>query len=368
MFLLIPLLFGHNFLSYRLNYGYTNVWSFIHEYSPVKSLFLFPWANFDGIHYLSIAGDGYTKADSRFFPLFPLIIHQVSSFLGGGKTFGALQFFVGLFIANTAFFISLIMLYKLIRFDFPKNVAIKSLFFMLVFPASFFFASIYSESLFLLLSLLSFYFARKKQWAIAAIFGILLSATRLAGIAIFPVLLYEFFSEEKHKSFLKIFPLCLVPLGFISYMMFNLLQWGNAFYFLTAQGSLSNGRSVNTIVFPFQTLFRYMHILISVSFSRFEWRIALLELLTFVLISFLLYVSFLKKIRFSYILYSLICFLIPVLSGTFSGLPRYVLLLFPVFITLSLIEKKRLIFIYSAVSIILLFILTMLFARGYFIA
>jgi hypothetical protein len=32
-----------------------------------------PWANFDGVHYLQIAKDGYST-NWRFFPLFPLLI------------------------------------------------------------------------------------------------------------------------------------------------------------------------------------------------------------------------------------------------------------------------------------------------------
>src|SRR5258706_5842641 len=98
--------------------------------------------------------------------------------------------------SNCIFLVSLFVFYKIIRFDYPKKVAYLSLVALLVFPTSFFFGSVYTESLFLFLSLLSFYFARKKWWILAGISGMLLSGTRIVGIAIFPVLLWEFFSSR----------------------------------------------------------------------------------------------------------------------------------------------------------------------------
>lgn len=367
LFLLIPLYIGYVFLTYRLNFPYTNIWYFIKPYDPVSNFLIFPWANFDGIHYLSIAGDGYNISNSRFFPIFPLIINFFSNILGGGKTYGTLQFFVALALSNAFFLSSLFIFYKLIRLDFSEKIAFRSIFFMLVFPTSFYFASIYSESIFLLLSLLCFYFARKGNWIIASICGMALTATRIIGIGILPALLYEF-SNKKKEKFYKSIPLYFIPLGLISYMVFNFVKFGNMFSFLQNQGSLANGRNIGTIVLPLQTIFRYLRILTTVPSSQYEWWVASLEVLVFILTSFLLYIAFVKKIHFSYIIYSLICFIMPILSGTFSGIPRYVLILFPIFIALSFLQNKFLIFVYTLISTILLFVLTMLFARGYFIA
>ncbi len=370
--LFIPLVAGYLFISYPKDASYTNIWKFIQPYAPVDNFLLFPWANFDGVHYLSIAANGYAQdgSNARFFPLFPMITGGLSQLIGGKETFGAVQFFSGLLLANLFFLLALIVFYKLIRLDYPHFVARTSILFLLVFPTSFFFASIYSESLFLLLSLLTFYFARKRQWLLTGIFGALLCATRIIGIAILPALIYEFWRADKKNNsrLIKIFSLGLIPLGLISYMFFNLFRWGNAFHFFLAQGQIANERSVTSIVLPVQTIIRYGKILLTIPATQFSFWMALFELLTFVITAILFFAAWRKKIRGSYLIYAIIAFLIPTFSGTFSALPRYVLVLFPLFITLALVKSKIVKIIYATVSVIILFVLLMFFSRGYFVA
>lgn len=370
--LFVPLVAGYLFLSANINAPYTNIWNFTKPYAPVDNLLISPWANFDGVHYLSIAGDGYAQdgSNNRFFPLFPMIIRSLSQIFGVGETFGIVQFFSGLLLANLFFLLALIIFYKLVRLDYSHSIARTSILLLLLFPTSFFFASIYSESLFLLLALLAFYFARKRQWWLAGVFGLLLSATRLVGIAILPALLFEFWRADKEKRFwsIKIFSLALIPLGLISYMFFNLAKLGNAFHFFLAQGQLNNERSVTSIVLPMQTIIRYSRILWEIPATKFAFWVALFEVLAFVIITILFFIAWKKKIRGSYLIYAIIAFLIPTLSGTFSGLPRYVLVLFPMFMTLALVDNRIVKVIYAAASVVVLFILLMFFSRGYFVA
>lgn len=372
--LLIPVYFAFFYLPYRAGYAYTSPLHFIDKNNLITHFLLSPWGNFDGVYYLLIAAYGYT-VNAGFFPLFPIAIRFVSAILGHVAAFDIVQFLSALILSNVFFILALIVFYLLIKIDYKNNIAFRSVIFLLIFPTSFFYGAIYSESLFLLLSLGSFYFARKRKWFLASICGLLLTATRVVGIAILPALIYEFFIEEVKKTkqnklnlILKSLPLFTVPLGLLSYMYFNFIKWGNPFYFIIAQGQLANNRSVDSVVFFPQTVYRYIKILFSVTMNRYEWWVALLELFIFLFIFSLFILAWKKKIRFSYILFSLLCFLLPVSSGTFSGLPRYVVILFPLFIALGLISNKKVKFIYSAISIILLFIALMLFSRGYFIA
>lgn len=362
----VPLYFGQILLPYRPSFGYTNLWYYIKPYFPVNNIFLYPWANFDGVHYLSIAGQGYTN-NGRFFPFYPFLIWIFSRIFGGGNTYGSTQFFTAFLLANFCFFLCLIFLYKLIRLDFSQKIASLSLVFLLLFPTSFYFGSIYAESLFLLLLVLSLYFARKKQWFMAGIFGLLLSVTRPVGITIFPVILYEFLHQEKKLS-VKIVPLFISLLGILGYAWFNLKKWGDALYFLKAQGELANSRSINKIILLPQTIFRYFKILKTIPIYQYEWSIALLELTVFVFVVILLFFGWQKKIRLSYILFTLFCFLMPTLSGTFSGLPRYSAVLFPIFISLTLVKSKTVKIIYIFISLVLLFFLTLFFSRGYYVS
>ena len=190
VFLFIPLIFAQIFLGYRKGFDYTSPNYFTDELNPISHFLLSPFGNFDGVYYLSIAAKGYTVDNAGFFPLFPFLIHFVSSVFGSVQAFDPRQYFIALALASIFFLLSLIVIYKLVRLDFKNNVAILTILAILVFPTSFFFASIYSESLFLLLTILSFYFARKKKWILASIFGLLLTATRIVGIAILPALIY----------------------------------------------------------------------------------------------------------------------------------------------------------------------------------
>lgn len=359
IFLFIPLYFAQQLIPYRLDYEYTHILYFIKPDWPVSSPFLFPWANFDGVHYLLIAAKGYTD-NGRFLPFFPILVSGLSIFFKN-------QFFAGFILSNVCFLLSLIMFYKLVRLDYPKKIAFWSIFFLLIFPTSFYFGSIYTESLFLLLTLLSFYYARKKQWLISSFFALLLTVTRPVGIIIFPVLIYEFMVIEKKLS-KKILPIIFIPVGFIGYVFYNLQKWGDALFFLKAHEQLANGRTTTSVVFPLQTIYRYFKILSTVPYQQYEWSIALLELTVLFFTILILYAAWRKKIRISYLLFSILAFLIPVSSGTFSGLPRYTVILFPIFITLALIRSKAIKTIYVIVSIVLLFILLMCFSRGYYVA
>lgn len=371
LFLFIPLIAGNIFLSYRQEYSYTSILDFLSDPHWLVGSFLFaPWANFDGVHYLLIAANGYTQ-NAGFFPLFPILIFILTSIIspsGAVYPFHPLQYFTVLFATNFLFLMALIILYKLIRLDYQDNLPIFTILFILVFPTSFFFASIYSESLFILLSVLAFYFARTNRWFLATLCAGLLTATRAVGIAIIPALVFEFIKQEKSVFKPKGLHLLFMPLGILGYMLFNFLKWGNPFYFIQAQGSFYNNRSVDSVVLIPQTIFRYIKILTTLSPSIFEWWIALLEISVFFFVSIMFFVAWKKGLRPSYILFALICFLIPASSGTFSGLPRYALILFPIFITLALVKSKVIKVSYAVICFILLFILFMLFSRGYYIA
>ncbi len=206
-------------MAYREGYDYTSINYFLESSKTlVSNLLISPWANFDGVYYLLIAEEGYT-VNAGFFPLFPLAINFIASIFGNTLPFSEIQYFTALFLISIFFLISLILFYKLVRLDYKKHTAMWSFIFLLLFPTSFFFAAIYSESLFLLLLILSFYFARKRNWLLASIFAMLLTATRFVGIAILPALLYEFYIAEKTLLKTKAISLLTIPAGLIGYSL-----------------------------------------------------------------------------------------------------------------------------------------------------
>jgi hypothetical protein len=241
---------------------------------------------------------------------------------------------------------------------------------ILIFPTAFFFGAVYSESLFFLLLVSSFYLARKKKWFPACLIACLLSVTRLVGIFILPALIWEYLSQQKAKRFkLKdILNFILVPLGFLGYIYFNSRKWGNGFYFIHAHGQLANSRSVDKIILFPQTVYRYFKILSTLPYQHYEWGIALLELAAFVLAGYLLVLAVIRKVRASYLVFSFLAFLLPSSSGTFSGLPRYLLVVFPIFIILAQIKNRSLYLVALVAGLLLQFLLLMFFSRGYYVS
>lgn len=366
--LFLPLFFSEIFIKFRKGFEYTNSISFTQLSNPITHFLLSPWANFDGVYYLVIATSGYTIDNSVFFPLLPLLIKGFIFPFGNIKPLDPIEFFIAFILVSIFSLIALVFLYKLVKIDYSKNVAVWSVIFLLIYPTSFFLATIYSESLFLMLLFISFYFARKKKWFLASLSGVLLTATRFVGIAILPALIYEFWKEEKILFTKKIAFLFLIPVGLVSYMWYNYINWHSPLHFIDAQGTFANGRSVHQIIFPLQTIFRYIKILIILPKTQYEWWIALLELSTFIFTSVLLFIAWKKKIRMSYLIFSVITYLIPILTGTFTGLPRYVLPIFPMFMALALIKNRLFKTVYIIIGMALLFILFALFSKSYFIS
>ena len=91
--------------------------------------FIWSFGNFDGVHYLRIAKDGYVyQYTQAFFPLYPLLIKFVA-FL----TFG--NFLIaGLLISNIAFFFALVIFHKLVNKYHGGKIAFWSCLFLLTFP------------------------------------------------------------------------------------------------------------------------------------------------------------------------------------------------------------------------------------------
>ncbi len=151
-----------------------------HEMTPVvegtAAWLLGVWQRFDVIHYTRIATFGYHDVQlTVFYPLFPLLIKLAAPLVGGHVLLAALV------VSNIACLLALIVFYRLLADEqFEAGASRRALMYLLVFPAGFFLLVPYTESLFLLLSLLCFREARRGRWAWAALAGL---DRRMDGIA-----------------------------------------------------------------------------------------------------------------------------------------------------------------------------------------
>ncbi len=328
--------------------------------------FLWKFANFDGVHYITIAQKGYWAQFTQvFFPLFPVLVGKIAAYTHTPVVFS------GLIITNLLCLIFLFAFYRLVNLDFSKDKTLLSLLFILFFPTSFFLGSYYTESLFLLLVVASFYASRSKNWLSAGIFGLLASATRFVGIFLLPALLYEAWSQKEitaKKTNKQVLWLFIIPLGLIAYMFYLYWFFHDPIYFWHAQPVFGAERSGSGIVFPVQVIYRYLKIFITVSYTEYNFWVAFWELASFLSVCIFLIAAFKKNIRRSYLIFSWLAILLPSFTGTFSSMPRYVLVAFPVFIYLGLLKNKYLKFALASAFFCLLTIFTFLFTLGFWVS
>jgi len=340
-------------------------WAYLYTEKNVvlSPSWLWSRANFDGMHYIGIARGGYGLYQQAFFPLYSKIVNLMAHLFGGRVLLG------GWVLNLVCFYLALFFFYKLLKLDFSERISKRVLVYLLLFPTAFFFSMIYTEALFFLLIIGSFYFARTKRWWLAGIFGGLASATRLVGIFLFPALLFEWWQQKKIKNFSTFIPLLLIPIGLLCYMRFLSVNYGDSLMFIHVQSFFGAGRTADRIILLYQVFWRYLKMVITVDKGTLIYFVVILESLSAVVFLFLGLFVFLRR-WYSYLIFMVLAYIAPTLSGTFSSMPRYVLVLFPGFILLSLwAEKYRWLRILYPILAIPLFILCLLlFTRGFWVA
>lgn len=188
-----------------------------------------PLGRWDSVWFMAIASDGYGDgAREAFFPLYPLIVRIAGAPFGSTLIGGAL--------ASTALLgVALVVLHRLVALDHGRAVARNAVLVTALFPMSFFFSAVYSESLFLALSIGAVYGARRERWAWAGALGLLAATTRSAGVLLLIPLAMIYLWDVRRPSLRTIRPLradalwlLLVPLGLAAYCGFLALAGHDA--------------------------------------------------------------------------------------------------------------------------------------------
>jgi hypothetical protein len=186
-----------------------------------------PTARWDSVWYLSIARFGYaSRQSSGFFPLYPLLIHLGAGVLGS-------EIVVGTLISFASMTIALYLLYLLTRLEMSEQAARTTVLLLAFFPTAFFLSAVYTEALFLLLSVGAVYAARQERWALASLLAALAAATRVNGVllAVPLVLIYLYgprrsvaltgpreWWRPRYRPSRSMLWLLLVPAGLLAYL------------------------------------------------------------------------------------------------------------------------------------------------------
>ncbi len=143
------------------------------------NLLVSPLARWDSMWYLAIAQHGYDHDALRttFFPLYPLLMRGLGVVIGS-------DLIAGVAISLVCFAIALVLLYRLVALELDSERARICVMLIAFCPMAYYFSAVYTESLFLALSVGCVYAARTGRWAEAGLLGAIASASRNTGVVL----------------------------------------------------------------------------------------------------------------------------------------------------------------------------------------
>lgn len=313
--------------------------------------FMDSWIRWDASNYIDLATKGYNNCivDGKhlflvFFPLYPMAIRMMS-YLIRDYQLAALVVSVLSFCAGSCYF------YALIAEEYGKSIAKKAFIYLSIFPFSFFFGGVMTESLFFFTTAAAFYYIKHHNWTMVTFFGILASLTRLHGVLLIGVAGIELFTyykpfmmirEKRIKELFKLIftkgiSIAMILIGPLIYLYINYKVEGNPFQFMIYQKEHwghENTYFANTVKDIFKS---------AINFSQRGNMLASIwipEALIFILAAVLIIYS-VRRHNLMYSAYLLVYTIINYsVTWLISG-GRYMLCALPIFIILGEIGENR---------------------------
>ena len=317
-------------------------------------------SNWDGAYYLNIVQSGYSDSHHfAFLPLYPGLIYLLTFVTGNSLISGIL-------ISWSCFLLALIFLFRITQQEYSIKIAHTTLTYLLIFPTSFYFIVVYTESLFLMLAVLVFYFLqRQNKYDLIFATGVvsLSLITRIFGLGLLLALWITAFTNKdlKYRWVVLFGPLTLI--GYIYYLQ---LTYQNPWLMISAQHNWDRTVGLSNLdIFS----------LIADLWSKPLTGKLIIQWLEYILLAFGLglLIRVIRHQKLPYVIYSLTAFLIILISGSLQSVPRYLVVIFPLFIALATWKKRHSINlpwnkIYLTVSGSLLLLFLIRFINGYWVA
>ena len=316
------------------------------------------FARHDSGWYFDIARNGYDataavaggRSNIAFAPVYPMLMRYV------GRLFGRAPgdlYLGGIIVSWLAFALAMAVLYRLAALDLPRRRAERAVLLTAIFPFAFFFGAVYTESTFLLFTLLAFLGFRTRQWALGGLAGAVATATRVTGIMMWPALAWLAWRAAKpvlRDRVAAAIALGVAACGFAGYCayIFDLtgqpLLWATA---LTRWGSgyHPGGAPWTAPVELLHKLLTHPYVfLASEPMALYDTLYGVTALLFAAAIPFVW-----RRFGAAYGLFMLLNLYLPLSSGAFEGLGRYCSVLFPAFIWLASIRSR---FLYTSLVVV----------------
>jgi hypothetical protein len=150
----------------------------IHELGAFTDI----WARWDSVFFVRIAEHGYDEASAAFAPLYPAAVAAL------GRVFLGHYVVAGIAVSLAAGLGAFLLLYRVAEERLGVDGARRAVLYLAVFPMALFLQAVYSESLYLLLVLAAFVVAERGRFAAAGVLAGLAILTRVTGLALLPAL------------------------------------------------------------------------------------------------------------------------------------------------------------------------------------
>lgn len=312
---------------------------FAYEYSFLTSIlkaedtpvFNMLFAHWDSYWYLRIVNEGYNlsafaphaQASWNFWPMYPLLVKVIT-------LFGANPIVGGIVLNQVLLFFSMGLLYLYIEKFANQSSAIIALIFLSMSFENIYFATMYTEALFLFASLGAFYYLKKGNYWLSAILCGILSATRFVGFMFIFVMLFNWYNNRQFNvSNLPkmILQLLIAVSGLLGYMIFLHYQIGDALGFYHIRKAWVNNN------FPWFTNPIYSLTATLSTGNWYEYTAAIIVVVTAIVL--------IKNKMYEELIFIAFCILPVFAQGFIESLKRYAFDLFPLYIVLAQLGKNR---------------------------
>lgn len=332
----------------------------IRGFGDEKNLFEFLSTVCDSEHYMYIAENGYASSGDMankivFYPLLPYLMkvfHVIfRSYLASG-----------LFISAVSFGLAAVYMYRLMSLDYDRGKTLDALILLFIAPYGMFFLSVYTESLFLMLSIMTVYYARKENWIAAAVLGFFGALSKSQGMLLIVPVVYELIlccvrDKKFHKKGISAL---LIPMGFIVYLCINKIVLGKFFAFVEYQAAAPWYNSAKWISDGLETSY-------SVGIDHFSLSLIIYwpQIVLFFASIALIFAGLYKKVRTSYLAFMGVFILVTYLHGWMLSGSRYVISCFVMYVAMASIDNKLVKYLFYLISGMLSVYITTIWLYGY---
>lgn len=296
------------------------------------------WSGPDTEHYVRISQYGYEPGTEHenlivFYPLFPLLMRLFNLVLPRPEL-------CGMVISLLCTLGACLLLYQLaLECGMSRYEGYAAVFFLLAYPFSVFLMSCYTEALFLLLTLSCALLLRRGKWLWAGVVGFLAALTRLQGVLILVMAVYEFFRQRKGRLRAQDAPalgLLLIPAGFAVYLTINQVLYGDAFAYLAFEKAAPWYQGTDWF---FRNLTQ--HATMATQYPGLAPLIYVPQIVLFFVVLGLMVYGMRQRLRTSLLLYGAICLLVSYTASWLISGGRYVLAIFPLYLCLARLSQRR---------------------------